>query len=1058
MLQVATQVRLQYFIRDARLSLLQFEVVLDLATGHAPLPCDYEVLRDIVFTELDKIIFSIDEVIQHLEMGGFFISSKFISFIFKLLNIKEVAYSYRYILHHHWEDLYHAISIKELMLPFCSSPQDCSSISEVLVKRASIANSSYPSSFWNLSQSVLSNLHLTINFVISMQQIVGDFPGQSQCLSRDEENELERGIEVLAGITKEGMIDIDEDELNTLAGLLFLQGKAYLQLYYCRGEESAADLDRVISNLETVYILSGTMSLWFPSLPGILLRCLLSRYLIFKDIEDLHQIIDIGENIIHSPNSEGKCEILANPLCTSSVLSALVLRAYKYNPEQSVTDWKKILDLFERNIATVHFTVYSSWKIIASIALYRLTLNGQEIDIDKISKHFDGWCLGSESKYIPQLYCASLWGQLRMTTVAKDIKKALAIYKHIEALDLMKTYRNFPFIFRDYSNLDDTISLLKQSCPTPSPTINCGSLRPLVLVLAATLYSRYQKTARIKDLQDSNIYFLWSQQDQSQFDQQGFSDDLASKMYYMNCGGTVARARYIDILKGAPINEHSSNIKRAQAALKRIHHLSFRNKQGQSIQQHSFTDTKQTYRMLVEQQSWKHSESSSVASDTRLEQIAASYNLTGIVTPDNWDSMVAAGKVSVTESFNLAVQMLKELCESRQPEVSKLDYCMEALFAISLWINYSPGILAQSLSDNSSIEGLSYVLIILDKMRRSELSDIKKYTTRNAMYQIWLILCLKVQNSEVKAYGLLYVNEIVDSLFHEMEEKSWVASSLWESIVDRHEYKSLGNIFSLCIYSMTKWRQGFMYIVEFNERWLGMIWSQLGQLRVPLNTLAVVNPELAFRLRNVSKTLEERWVKFDPTLWDPSSLSPLKISNFDCFEERQRILEDIRMIPGFQDFFQPRSFQDLQKAAWDSGPVVINLPPQPNYTIFIFLRNSHPESKSDSPPCISDMMLPMPFLSKLHTRFREVTKMRSVDAMPVAEADAFKERCSRVNIYSHSKKQTDLMEQLLEDLWIHIVKPILDHLLHGQASQQNIKEESKAWQIPVSISFALAKV
>ncbi|KAJ3482637.1 hypothetical protein NLI96_g6852 [Meripilus lineatus] len=94
------------------------------------------------------------------------------------------------------------------------------------------------------------------------------------------------------------------------------------------------------------------------------------------------------------------------------------------------------------------------------------------------------------------------------------------------------------------------------------------------------------------------------------------------------------------------------------------------------------------------------------------------------------------------------------------------------------------------------------------------------------------------------------------------------------------------------------------------------------------------------------------------------------------------------------------------------------------------------------------MMLPMPFLSKLHTRFREVTKMRSVDAMPVAEADAFKERCSRVNIYSHSKKQTDLMEQLLEDLWIHIVKPILDHLLHGQASQQNIKEESKAWQIP----------
>lgn len=118
--------------------------------------------------------------------------------------------------------------------------------------------------------------------------------------------------------------------------------------------------------------------------------------------------------------------------------------------------------------------------------------------------------------------------------------------------------------------------------------------------------------------------------------------------------------------------------------------------------------------------------------------------------------------------------------------------------------------------------------------------------------------------------------------------------------------------------------------VEILEQGRCMIWAHLRSFRTPLENLEKVNKPLSNRLRDISNNLETLTTSSVEcntnltSLIDGSKPAVVKlmIQKRKLLEERERIVEEIRKEPGFEDFFKATKFEMLQAAAKE-GPVII---------------------------------------------------------------------------------------------------------------------------------------
>lgn len=113
--------------------------------------------------------------------------------------------------------------------------------------------------------------------------------------------------------------------------------------------------------------------------------------------------------------------------------------------------------------------------------------------------------------------------------------------------------------------------------------------------------------------------------------------------------------------------------------------------------------------------------------------------------------------------------------------------------------------------------------------------------------------------------------------------------------------------------------------VEFLSAARVVFWSQALHLRTPLDNLQSVSPHCAGRLRAIAAELEytSQWnVDVSYIGHDKVQDTEKKASHRrDLNEERIRILNEVRKLPGFQDFMLPKSFDDLSSIL--NGPVVM---------------------------------------------------------------------------------------------------------------------------------------
>ncbi|EJD03200.1 uncharacterized protein FOMMEDRAFT_86160 [Fomitiporia mediterranea MF3/22] len=126
--------------------------------------------------------------------------------------------------------------------------------------------------------------------------------------------------------------------------------------------------------------------------------------------------------------------------------------------------------------------------------------------------------------------------------------------------------------------------------------------------------------------------------------------------------------------------------------------------------------------------------------------------------------------------------------------------------------------------------------------------------------------------------------------------------------------------------------------IEVLEQGRGLLWSQLRGLRTPLDQLAETNKELVNRLRNINRRLENLATSYDPltsgsiadgtksVAIDPQgewkSFDELLVLKRQLSNEKEKVINEIRRVPGFESFLGAKSFEVLRQAS-SEGPVIV---------------------------------------------------------------------------------------------------------------------------------------
>ncbi|KAJ6545426.1 CHAT domain-containing protein [Mycena capillaripes] len=224
--------------------------------------------------------------------------------------------------------------------------------------------------------------------------------------------------------------------------------------------------------------------------------------------------------------------------------------------------------------------------------------------------------------------------------------------------------------------------------------------------------------------------------------------------------------------------------------------------------------------------------------------------------------------------------------------------------------------------------------------------------------------------------------------------------------------------------------------VEFLEAGRSVFWSRALHLRAPLNNLRAIRPELSAKLKDLSHQLEI--ASFRDTIQNRSTESRPKILSVESEGLRFRNLngdwdktvQDVRMLPGFEDFMGPKSMSALKQAVV-SGPIIILVFTNSACSALILTLNGI--------QCLTlpNFTLPMAKLladlsHALHNRafnldtFISTTReQKKYDSEDLAKLDTRLFMAREGNI---KRSSDEVFQALLADLWKNIVKPVFDVL------------------------------
>ncbi|KIJ43564.1 hypothetical protein M422DRAFT_169773 [Sphaerobolus stellatus SS14] len=232
--------------------------------------------------------------------------------------------------------------------------------------------------------------------------------------------------------------------------------------------------------------------------------------------------------------------------------------------------------------------------------------------------------------------------------------------------------------------------------------------------------------------------------------------------------------------------------------------------------------------------------------------------------------------------------------------------------------------------------------------------------------------------------------------------------------------------------------------VEWLEQGRSVIWSQLLQLRTPMDDLKEKEPNLSQRLKLNSLQLEKvaslQNVIIDTTLVQasiqPSVLSKEEIAShgYHLAVERKQILREIRMCQGFERFLLPRAIGELTIAA-SHGPIVILNSSMVHDTCHALVLL----------PNLPDNVLPV----KLDSFTASQAKVLYHKLQTLLDNIKFRADSRRKLILESNKRTVSQgFKVILAELWEGVVRPVLEALALMNPS---LRVKPRLWWCPTGI-------
>ena len=218
--------------------------------------------------------------------------------------------------------------------------------------------------------------------------------------------------------------------------------------------------------------------------------------------------------------------------------------------------------------------------------------------------------------------------------------------------------------------------------------------------------------------------------------------------------------------------------------------------------------------------------------------------------------------------------------------------------------------------------------------------------------------------------------------------------------------------------------------VEWLEQGRSIVWSQLSQLRTPVDDLRTAHPELAAQFERVSYQLEHTGTRDRAALNELTSHSNMvdgllenqASQHHTLAIERERLLAEIRALPGFERFLLPKTIDQLSSLT-HLGPV-------------IFLNASKYRCDALVVVMDSERVVHVPLSN---TNYDEVAFMR----LRLAQLLTLKGRVisrddSNRGARLSGMSPDEVFGHILPSLWDKVVSPILDALAFSVCEPKSV--------------------
>ena len=220
--------------------------------------------------------------------------------------------------------------------------------------------------------------------------------------------------------------------------------------------------------------------------------------------------------------------------------------------------------------------------------------------------------------------------------------------------------------------------------------------------------------------------------------------------------------------------------------------------------------------------------------------------------------------------------------------------------------------------------------------------------------------------------------------------------------------------------------------IETLERGRALLWSEMRHLRTSVDQLLHADPELGHKFAALNRDLDELTKSIPPShnlnmddvvadnLRAGDQFGSLFRRQRGLLKERDKLISEIRCLPGFNRFLTFPLFDTLRSAA-SSGPVIIVNHSKLRSDILILLHNASP----------SLILTPTDFYDR---------------------TNALKDKLfgSRVKDGLDSSKYDQTLASVLKELYELVGKPVIDRL-----RQLQIPDQSRVWWCPTSVFCSL---